>query len=58
MITNNFVATLNTFNIPIGDKLFGAAPEKEWLNLIGYLEPPVVSNGQLSGATRWLHIFT
>ena len=46
MITNNFVATLNTFNIPIGDKLFGAAPEKEWLNLIGYLEPPVVSNGQ------------
>ena len=36
------------------EKLFGATPEKEWLHLIGYLEPPVSPNSQLSGATGWL----
>ena len=37
-----------------GEKLFGSIPEKEMLNLIGYLEPPlappVAPNRQLSGA--------
>ena len=27
------------------EKLFRANPEKEWLNLIGYLEPPVAPKG-------------
>ena len=34
------------------EKLFEATPEKEWLHLIGYLEPSVAPNSQSSGATN------
>ena len=32
-------------------KAIWSHPEKEWLHLIAYLEPPVAPNIQLSGAT-------
>ena len=33
------------------EKLFGATPEKEWLHLIGYLEPPVAPDSQSISGT-------
>ena len=38
------------------DKLFGATPEKGWIHLTSYLEPPVAPNSSLNGATGWFRI--